>query len=274
MEAAWSASHLVMYPLGAARGPAERRRRRDPGPQQRGLIHHNLDAATRPILLVHGIGDNHASFTLLDRALHRRGFETVVPYDYGLLTADVRAAAATLGASVTELARKSGHERVHVIGHSLGGLLARYFVQRQGGDAFVDTLVTLGTPHGGTELARIAPILPLVRQLSPRSAVIKELAEPAPKCRTRFLALSGDLDHLVLPARNARLEHPDLDVTNITVPGVGHLSLPNNRQVADTIARRLSSLDDTRAAPASAPVGAGPAPESSASSPEEGGVKR
>ena len=40
----------------------------------------------------------------------------------------------------------SGYERVHIVGHSLGGLAARYYVSRLGGDAHVHTLVTLGTP--------------------------------------------------------------------------------------------------------------------------------
>ncbi|WP_324274364.1 esterase/lipase family protein [Blastococcus brunescens] len=38
---------------------------------------------------------------------------------------------------------------MHVVGHSLGGLIARYHVQRQGGDRRVESLVTLGTPHEG-----------------------------------------------------------------------------------------------------------------------------
>ena len=66
-----------------------------------------------------------------------------------------------------------------MIGHSLGGLIARYYVQRLGGDAFVNTLVTLGTPHQGTQLAHAMPLLPLIRQLTPQSPVIRELAEPA-----------------------------------------------------------------------------------------------
>ena len=131
-----------------------------------------------------------------------------------------------------------------MIGHSLGGLLARYFVQCRGGDAVVHTLVTLATPHGGTELARLAPLAPLVRQLSPRSPVIAELAAPAPGCRTRFLALASDIDHLVVPGRLARLDHPDLDVTNLTIAGVGHLSMPNSARVADTIARALRTDRD------------------------------
>src|SRR3712207_7796562 len=51
----------------------------------------------------------------------------------------------------------------------------------------VHTLVTLGTPHAGTEVARPFRMLPLAGQLTPGSSVLRELAEPAPECRTRFL---------------------------------------------------------------------------------------
>ena len=53
-------------------------------------------------------------------------------------------------------------------------------MQRLGGDARVHTLVTLGSPHQGTELARPLRMLPLIDQLTPKSRLIRELAEPAP----------------------------------------------------------------------------------------------
>ena len=249
-EVAWNVAHLATYPLGALPGSAARMLRRrgnasDPG--QRGLLTLDPGAATTPILMVHGIVDNHSIFTRLDRLLRARGFATVAAYDYGLLTADVARAAAGLGTVVRRLAHDTGHERVQVVGHSLGGLLARWFVQKQGGDDVVETLVTLGTPHQGTELARLArvvPLLPVARQLAPCSPVIRALAEPAPGCRTRFVAYASDIDHLVVPTRNARLEHPDLDVTNVDVHGVGHLSMPHHRALAHEVADLLS-----RAAP-------------------------
>jgi triacylglycerol lipase len=247
IEAGWAAAHLVMYPVGLVTGAATRRSRRHDlaglSPEQRGLVHHGVAAAETPILLVHGIVDNHSIFTLLQRALRRRGFATVSSYDYGLLTFDIPAAARLLGEAVEKLAANSGYERVHVIGHSLGGLIARYYVQRLGGDARVHTLVTLGTPHSGTEVARPLRKLPLASQLTPGSSVLRELAEPAPDCRTRFLVFASDLDHMVRPAGNARLEHPDLSVRNVAVRGVGHLSLPNNAWVAFTIASALTELD-------------------------------
>ena len=56
-----------------------------------------------------------------------------------------------------------------------------------------------------------------------------ELAEPAPGCRTRFLAVWSDLDQMIVPKRAARIDHPDLDARNVLVRGVGHMSLPIHR---------------------------------------------
>jgi triacylglycerol lipase len=247
IEAAWVAAHFVMYPFGLLSGPAARTIRRHNlgglSPAQRGLVHHGVATAETPILLVHGIVDNHSIFTLLRRALRRRGFATVSSFDYGLLTRDIPAAAQLLGEAIEKLAADSGYERVHVVGHSLGGLIARYYVQRLGGDARVHTLVTLGTPHQGTELARPLRMLPLLDQLSPESRLIRELAEPAAGCTTRFVVFYSDIDHMVWPSQNARMDHPDLQVRNISVRGVGHLSMPNNGQVAFRIASALAELD-------------------------------
>jgi len=249
IEAAWATAHLMMYPLGflstPTRAVAGRRRHDLTGlsPEQRGLFHYRVDAAETPIVLVHGIIDNHAIFTVLEYALRRRGFQTLSSYDYGLLTHNIPRAAARLGQAIEELSAATGYERVHVIGHSLGGLIARYCVQRLGGDRHVHTLVTLGTPHQGTQLAWAAPLLPLVRQLAPNSSIIQELAEPAPLCNTRFIAFYSDIDHLVVPSRNARLDHPDLNAQNVPVRGIGHLSMPNNGRIAFTIAQALRQLD-------------------------------
>ena len=247
VELGWTAAHMLMYPLGVWPEPFSRVRTRHDlshlSPEQRGLFHHDVDAAETPILLIHGIVDNHSIFTVMERALRRRGFRTLSVYDYGLLTRDIPRAAELLGEEIEKLAANSGYERVHVIGHSLGGLIARYYVQRLGGDDFVHTLVTLGTPHQGTQLAHAMPLLPLIRQLTPQSPVIRELSEPATGCRTRFVAFHSDIDHVVGPSRNAMVLHPDLNARNIAVRGVGHLSMPHNGRIAFDIASALRDLD-------------------------------
>jgi hypothetical protein len=236
-----------MYPLGvvaerARHHGADRRDLAGLSPVQRGLFIGDVEAAGTPILLVHGMVDNRSIFTLLRRGLRRRGFHRVLTLNYSPLTRDVRIAATGLATRVEQLCEETGFERIHVIGHSLGGLIARYYVQRLGGDARVHTLVTLGTPHGGTRAARVVPHR-LARQLCPGSDLIRELAEPAPGCRTRFLAVWSDLDQMITPKRNARIDHPDLGARNMLIRGVGHMSLPIHRRAVHEIGLTLAQLD-------------------------------
>jgi pimeloyl-ACP methyl ester carboxylesterase len=244
VEAAWCTAHLAVYPLGVL---GERRAEAEPygleglAPVQRGLVVGDVEAAGTPILLVHGMVDNRSVFTLLRRGLRRRGFGRVLTTNYSPVTNDVRAAAAALAAQVEALVAETGYERLHVVGHSLGGLIARYYVQRLGGDERVHTLVTLGTPHGGTLPAYLLPA-GLCRQLRPGSDLYAELENPAPGCRTRFITYWSDLDQMIVPQRNARLDHPDLTARNVLVRSVGHMSLPIQPRVAREISDALSQL--------------------------------
>ena len=273
VEVGWVAAHAALYPLGVV---AERARHGDLGrrtlgglsPVQRGLVVGDVEAAGTPILLVHGMVDNRSIFTVLRRALRRRGFHRVITLNYSPLTRDVRLAATGLATRVEQLCEETGFERIHVIGHSMGGLIARYYVQRLGGDERVHTLVTLGTPHGGTRAAQLVPHR-LARQLCPDSEVVRELAEPAPGCRTRMLAVWSDLDQMIVPKRNARLAHPDLDSRNILVRGVGHMSLPIHRRTVHEITLMLAQLD-----PAGSTVTAGVTPIATAPSGSGGGSPR
>jgi triacylglycerol lipase len=132
IEAAWAVEHMVMYPLGLLSAPARvtngPRHHNLSGlsPEQRGLFHFDVAAAETPILLVHGIIDNHGIFTVMERSLRRRGFQTLSAYDYGLLTHNIPRAAVRFGEAIQNLSTATGYERIHVIGHSLGGLIARY----------------------------------------------------------------------------------------------------------------------------------------------------
>lgn len=200
-EASWVTAHLIAYPFGligeSNTKPDQRHSLGGLNLHQRSLVHYAVDAAATPILLVHGIVDNHTIFDSLERALRRRGFSDLSSFDYGLLTTDVRATALDLATAVERLVAESGYEKVHVIGHSLGGLISRYYVQRMGGHERVHTLVTLGTPHQGSALARVGSMLPLVRQLRPDSDLIAELQRARTVVRhplPRLLLRPGSVD--------------------------------------------------------------------------------
>lgn len=241
--------HLGLYPLGLLGSAADRRegyRISHLPPTQRGLAVRDVEAAQTPILLVHGMVDNRSIFTLLRRGLVRRGFGRIETMNYSILAGDIRLTAARLAAEVERIVEETGYERIHVIGHSMGGLIARYYVTRLGGDEHVHTLVTLGTPHAGSYLA-LGWNTGLTRQLRPGSPLLRELAGPVPGCRTRFVVYWSDLDQVIVPQRNAALHHEDLNVRNIAVHGVGHMSLPVAPTVIRGISHTLAHLDSSGA---------------------------
>ncbi|WP_373412811.1 lipase family alpha/beta hydrolase, partial [Streptomyces sp. NRRL B-24572] len=230
LEVAILTGHLVLYPSGIV---AERL---SPAPTPT-----TITPGSRPVVLLHGFVDNRSVFVLLRRSLVRHGRDCVESLNYSPLTCDLRAAAELLGRRVDEIRTRTGHAEVDVVGHSLGGLIARYYVQRLGGDARVRTLVTLGTPHSGTTVAPLADAHPLVRQMRPGSEVLRELAGPASGCRTRFVSFWSDLDQVMVPVETARLDHPDLLVHNVRVSGIGHLALPVHPTVAAGVREALDA---------------------------------
>ncbi|MCS0600134.1 alpha/beta fold hydrolase [Streptomyces sp. LP11] len=241
LEAAILTGHLLLYPTGLVqerRGPGD-----PPAPAERsgdGPVPLPVRPGP-PVVLLHGFIDNRSVFVLLRRSLAQHGRCRVESLNYSPLTCDIRSAAELLARHVEEICERTGSTRIDIVGHSLGGLIARYYVQCLGGDLRVRTLVTLGTPHSGTRVARLADAHPIVRQMRPGSEVIAELARPAPGCRTRFVSFWSDLDSVMVPLETACLEHPDLDARNVRVTGIGHLALPVHPAVAAGIREVLDA---------------------------------
>lgn len=233
LEVAILAGHLLLYPSGIAQ---ERRIAAELPPPDAP----RLPAEDRPpVVLLHGFIDNRSVFVLLRRSLAQHGGQHVESLNYSPLTCDIRTAAELLGRHIEEICERTGHHQVDIVGHSLGGLIARYYAQRLGGDERVRTLVTLGTPHEGTRVVPLADAHPIVRQMRPGSDVIEELREPAPGCRTRFVSFWSDLDQLMTPLETACVNHPDLIAQNVRVSGIGHLALPVHPAVAAGIRQAL-----------------------------------
>lgn len=204
----------------------------------------------RPVVLLHGFADNRSVYVLMRRALLRHGWPHVYALNHSLLTRDIRTAAESLGRQIEEIRARTGHRQVDLVGHSLGGLTARYYVQRLGGDAYVRTVVTLGTPHSGTRAVPALPTHPIAHQMRPGSALLRELADPCPEgCETRFVSFWSDWDALMIPRETARLDHPDLHIRNIPWHGVGHLALPVDCAVSARVRAELRAVGQASLAP-------------------------
>ncbi len=240
-ELAWMGAHALLWPLGTrAEAPVadERIRPEWQPPAVRAFFAADPLAARVPVVLVHGMVDNRSIFTVMGRSLRRRGFTSVSTWNYSPLVQDVRVAAGLLAEHLERICEQTGHERVHLVGHSLGGIVARHLAQCGSPDR-VASLTTLGSPHGGTLWAHAGPT-PLIRQLRSGSDLMTELGRPAPGIDIPVTAVWSDLDQLVLPVAHGRCDHPDLHARNVLVRGVGHMSLPIHRAVVDEVAATLA----------------------------------
>jgi triacylglycerol lipase len=70
--------------------------------------------------------------------------------------ADLETRASDLKSEVNKILEKSGKTKVHIIGHSMGGLDARHMIVHEKMADKVASLTTIGTPHLGTSVADVA----------------------------------------------------------------------------------------------------------------------
>lgn len=108
-----------------------------------------------PVVLIHGFGGDVGSLGMLARGLAHDGWR-VFPLDLDTLTRPVEELADRLGSHVARVRRRLGVGRVDLVGHSLGGLILRYYIQMLGGHEQVDRAITIGSPHAGGTLASYA----------------------------------------------------------------------------------------------------------------------
>lgn len=113
-----------------------------------------------PVILIHGTVDTKGVWQELGTELRADGWCVFAP-DYGKRgTAAMEESAVQLGAYIEAVRTITGAEQVILIGHSQGGLLARYWMRTSGQARYVKHLVSLGAPNHGTTMGGI--LSPLV----------------------------------------------------------------------------------------------------------------
>lgn len=188
----------------------------------------------RPVVLVHGYAMSRAYFLLLTARLGRAGLGPFYGFEYWTL-GKVASAARRLGEFVEELCRFHGVEAVDLVGHSMGGLVARYYVALGGGASRVRHLVTLGSPHSGTEVSYFGVGRP-VHELMPGSALLTRLDAAGLPAAVQALAIWSRGDSMVWSEEQARLP----GAQTLVFDDLGHLGLLASRRVARAVAGFLS----------------------------------
>lgn len=187
----------------------------------------------RPIVVLHGYAMNRANFVPLAYRLARAGLGPIVGFEYWTL-GRTAAAARRLGWFVDEIRAETGAAQVDLIGHSMGGVVARYYLAFAGGDGVAKNLVTLGSPHHGTDVSAIG-VGHVNRELFHGSKLLHRLYNAGPPKQTAVTVICSKADALVPGARQPRLAGAD----TVMFDDLGHVALLGSRRVADVVIDRV-----------------------------------
>lgn len=188
----------------------------------------------RGVLLVHGFVCNRGLWNRWLARLHAQRVP-VVAVNIEPVFGGIEDSAAVIDEGVRKLHTATGLAPV-VVGHSMGGLALRHWWANRGDDQRVHHAITIGTPHQGTWLARLA-MSRNARQMRQGSRWLLELAarEPAGRAK-RFTCFYSHCDNIVFPPAMATL--PDAD--NRHLPGVAHVHMVDHPEPWAELRRRLA----------------------------------
>jgi len=195
-------------------------------------------AGDPPILLLHGLFNNRASWFWFKWSLRRRGFNNLVTINLSSYHNE-ESLTEQVAKRVDELRISLNVEKVHLVGHSMGGIIARNYLQLRGGESKVDRCVFLGTPYAGSKLTPFA-LSPLSNALVPNSEFLTRLREsPLPE-HTKLINIYSIKDNMVIPTQSAHLE----GVENIVLDRIGHTGLLYRHKAIDAVAIALKVNDE------------------------------
>ena len=127
-------------------------------------------------------------------------------------------------------------QSIDVVGFSMGGLVARYYVQRLGGIERVRRFITMSSPHKGTWTAFLRQNRG-ARQMRPGSAFLQDLnRDAATVCRIEFTTIRTPFDLMIVPADSSELGVG----RSIRINVAAHPLMVRDRRVLDLVHRLLT----------------------------------
>jgi pimeloyl-ACP methyl ester carboxylesterase len=188
----------------------------------------------RGVLLVHGFVCNRGLWNSWMTRLCRNG----TPYlaiNLEPVLGPIDRYVESIETAVTQLETATGRPPI-IVAHSMGGLAVRAWLRDRTADHRVHSIITIGTPHAGTAMARFA-LSPNTRQMREGNEWLCALAGSERAERRRlFTCYFSHCDNIVFPASNAMLP----DAENRHVPGVAHVHLAFHRPILDDVLGRAA----------------------------------
>ncbi len=181
-----------------------------PDNRQRGATPAGQDSSgtgLHPVIIVPGWASPALQIDWVSRHLESEGLATIKLKVPRLAVGDMRQSAEVLAREVERLRQENGVGKVNLVGYSLGGLIARIYLQELRGYRDLNRAVFVGAPQDGVYIGYLGAFTRSGRQVRRGSRFMRELNASGPcDCgERRCLSIYLTKDGTIVPSKSARL---------------------------------------------------------------------
>jgi len=198
---------------------------------------HVLCSKRNPVLMVYGYMARGFHMALLRYRLKKDGWKDVFFFFYWPPKGGILYVADRLKNMIEKLLEIDSGKKVDLICHSLGGIVALYYVTKLGGADKIQHLISLGTPFKGSKLWRFSPRQWCREILKPNNTLLEGLMEEVPS-QPKITSIYSSFDELILPYHSSKLEIDG--IKNVEIDGIGHQRLVFSKKVYSLIRDSLT----------------------------------
>jgi triacylglycerol esterase/lipase EstA (alpha/beta hydrolase family) len=198
----------------------------------------------QPIILVHGYMDSGDAMVMpiLKENLAEIGYRAsdiyIISFGDPLTTIDSPEVYAGVLLPYVKQISEAYENKVDLVCHSMGGLVARWCVEKLDGDQYVDDIVTLATPHQGTLMSFVMYWTSACQAMAPGSDFLKALNDGTLAEDVEYTAVYALLDEIVTPNSYAMIPTPEIEsvakARNIEAGFVEHIACATSPNILDS----------------------------------------
>lgn len=204
------------------------------------------DPKKTPVLLLYGFFSSRRALVILERMLKKKGYE-VISFNLGgilgvFFTRGVVDSAHFIDYKIKRQIDRHKLEKIHIVAHSKGGLVALWYLLKCGGSKYCDKLVTMGSPFGGsiwTWAALVTPIGLLFRdvwEMRPGSELIREIDEARIPSNLHIYNLYSNRDWIAHGRKGILQEgRYNPQITPIPMHSITHFQFLSSKEAVETI---------------------------------------
>lgn len=199
-----------------------------------------------PVVFVHGFTGSSSSYDDMKQWLVSQGWPSnyLFAIQYSDTTGSNVKNANELQSFIKNVLRQTKASKVDIVAHSMGGLSTRYYVKYLDGAQKVDDVITLGSPHHGTNSSYFGLWTEGAREMVPGSAFLNDLnsVDETPNGSDstsviQYTSIFSSADTVINPYTSSIIEGAD----NVEISGVSHSGLLTESSVRPLI---LNGLQD------------------------------